>query len=818
MAPTTTAPSGPSLPPPGSVGTGTPSVWHRSAVRDLIFLAVLTAIVASFFWPLFVSRAWIPRGGGDLVSFLWPTYHFAARNLRSGTLPLWNPHLFSGAPFAADNQSGLFYPVNLATFTLFGPPSYRTMQALVIFHVWLAAAATFALLRGLRLRRIAALTGAVAFAFSDLFVTHLGNLNLNAAAAWLPLILWLTHRALAREHVGSAAAAGATLAVAALAGHAQMLLFIGFSLALYVIYHLATIAFGATRSFGGPVLRTIGLASLIAAVGIGGAALMLLPAYKMAAHTGRAHLDYSEATRYSLPPRALIGLLAPDFYGRGPAGFWGTWDRVEVGYAGVGTLVLAVCALIRCTVGPPIHLSPSPSPDHHPEDPQGPSSAFPTAFFGLLVPLAFLLAMGRYTPLYRFLYRWLPTFDQIRAPARLVVLANLGLAALAACGLHHLLQRRSHTDTSAQWLGVASVLAGLLLVALGLPVARSLPPPDRVAQASWAIAISAALLALNGSLVILVRRWSHVAWLFALLLIFDLIGLGSTLEIERHDPTLGFHHPQVISYLQRDRSVFRIDGAASSWQPNAALIHGLYDIGGVYNPLILAPYEAYRWALGQPGDPLYNLLGVKYVLADKDDPPGGDALVPVYTAAPEIDIYLNRAALPRALFVTSSIVVSDHAEAWQAIHDQTFDPTRTIVLERSQLQDAPAVDGTSRARHRPHHGEAADVAFARYDLNTVELAVKAPAAGWLFLSDVYYPGWRATVDGDPTPILRANYTFRAVQLAAGDHTVKMTFTPSTWRVGLVISVATWLALAVAAAAKLRARYQLSEAESGDRHP
>ncbi|MFW6115599.1 MAG: YfhO family protein [Chloroflexota bacterium] len=802
MAPTTPTPSSHSSPASRSLRAGKSSIWHRSWVRDLIFLALLSAIVGAFFWPLFLSRAWIPRGGGDLVSFLWPAYHFTARTLRSGALPLWNPHLHSGTPFIADNQSGLFYPVNLVAFTLFGPPSYRTMQALVIFHVWLAAAATFALLRELQLRRIAALTGAVAFAFSDLFVTHLGNLNLNATAAWLPLILWLTHRALARERVAWAAAAGATLAVAALAGHAQMLLFVGLALALYVVYHLVTVVRGR-RSVGVPALRTVGLALLILAVGVGGAALMLLPAYQMAGHTGRGHLDYAEATRYSLPPRALIGLLAPGFYGRGPAGFWGSWDRVEVGYAGVGTLILAAFALVGRASTSPGRRSGSQTYDQHTEDRRSPSRAFPTTFFALLIPVAFALAMGRHTPLYRVFYRWVPTFDQIRAPARIVVLANLGLAALAACGLHRLLQRRPQDNAAAWWLGAGSCFAALLFVALGLPLARSLPPPDRVSQATWAVIVAASLLALNGLLILLARRWAWAASLFSLLLVVELIALGSTVEIERSDPTRGFHHPQVVAFLEQDPSLFRIHAAARAWQPDAALMHGLYDVGGVYNPLTLAPYEAYRWAVGQPGETLYNLLGVKYVLVDKGDPPPGAPLVPVHSAASEVDVYLNTAALPRALFVSSAHLVTDHGAAWEAIHDPAFDPAHTVVLERNQMEDAPPGRHTPTAQDPPHQGAAAEVMFTRYDLNALQLTVAAPAAGWLFLSDVYYPGWRATVDGEPTPVLRANYTFRAVALQPGEHTVEMSFTAPIWRVGLAISAATWLALAAATAVKLR---------------
>ncbi|MGD2147707.1 MAG: hypothetical protein PVH41_13510, partial [Anaerolineae bacterium] len=387
-------------------------------IDDLACLALLALVVGAFFWPVFLQGAWIPRGGGDLVSFLWPMYGFAARSLRSGIVPLWNPHLHSGLPFAADNQSGLFYPLNLLTFAVFGPPSYAVMQGLVLVHIWLAAAAMFALLRGLGLGRPAAVLGGVAFGLSDLFVTHVGNLNLNATAAWLPLLVLLTHRALERRSAAWAARAGAVLAVAALAGHGQILLFLGLVMGLYVAVFLAKDALvplqcAAPRRRWRHGGQTLGLALLIAAVGLGGAALMLIPAYQMAVHSGRGHLPYQEATRYSLAPRALIGLIAPGFYGRGPANFWGPWDRVEVGYAGVGALVLATVALAGSLDYVCRGQSPGLPAEGGCADRQ---SRFPLAYFGGLIPVAFVLAMGRYTPVYRIAYRLVPTLDQIRAP------------------------------------------------------------------------------------------------------------------------------------------------------------------------------------------------------------------------------------------------------------------------------------------------------------------------------------------------------------------------------------------------------------------
>ena len=766
---------------------------------DVAALLLLALVVLAFFWPLILAGQWIPRGGGDLVSFLWPMVRFAARSLRAGLVPLWDPHLHSGVPFVADNQSGVFYPLNLLAFALFGEPSYGVMEALAVFHVWLAGACMFALARGLDLRRPAALVGAIAFALSDLFVTHVGNLNLNATAAWLPLLLLLTHRALTCGSPGWAAGAGAVLAVAALAGHGQMLLFLASALVLYLLYRLAV---DWRRGYRWE-LRTLGLMALVVAVGVGGAALTLLPAREMAAHTGRGHLPYDEATRYSLPPRALIGLLAPGFYGRGVTGFWGGWDRVEVGYAGVATLVLAAAAIAAHLRS---HLARLKNPQ--------PQTSFPAGFFALLVVLALLLALGRYTPLYSLLYRYAPTFDQVRAPARLILLADFGLAALAAYGLDLGLWKSSETSKVwSVWTALSALIAAGVLLAIGLPQAHTIPPHDRVPQATASIVVAAVLLALSGLFLCLTRfarARRRVAWLFVLLLAADLVGLGSTLEAEPNDPTPGFRHDDVVAFLRQDPNLFRIEVTAGAWQPDAALVHGLYDIGGVYNPLGLAPYQAYRWAVGERGASLYNLLGVKYVLADKARPPGDERLVPVYTANPAIDVYLNTAALPRALLVYRTQVVPDHAAAWAAIHAPDFDPTQTVVLEQAQVTSQLRI---TNYELRMANGEwriaNGDLQFVRYSPNEVELSAHTPVSGYLVLSDVYYPGWRATVDGVPAKVLRADYVFRAVFLPPGEHTVRMEFAPWTWRVGLAVSIVTWVGLGICAGLAVRKRLRRS---------
>jgi hypothetical protein len=132
-------------------------------------------------------------------------------------------------------------------------------------------------------------------------------------------------------------------------------------------------------------------------------------------------------------------------------------------------------------------------------------------------------------------------------------------------------------------------------------------------------------------------------------------------------------------------------------------------------------------------------------------------------------------------------VVDDHTAAWQALFAD-FDPTKTVILEEGQA------GSLSETGDRGLEIEGGTIQFVRYQSNEIVLAIEMPADGWLVLSQVYYPGWQATVDGERTKVLRADYTFRAVALAQGEHIVRMKFVPWSWRAGLAVSAVTWVGL------------------------
>jgi hypothetical protein len=127
------------------------------------------------------------------------------------------------------------------------------------------------------------------------------------------------------------------------------------------------------------------------------------------------------------------------------------------------------------------------------------------------------------------------------------------------------------------------------------------------------------------------------------------------------------------------------------------------------------------------------------------------------------------------------------------MRDPDFDPARTAILAGGQEIDAPPT-GSGAAQDG---GDAPAVTVLSYEPEEVLLRASLSAPGYVVLSDSYYPGWRAAVDGEPVAIERANLAFRSVYVPTGTHTVRWVYRPTSYRVGLGISAVALLALATA---------------------
>jgi hypothetical protein len=153
-----------------------------------------------------------------------------------------------------------------------------------------------------------------------------------------------------------------------------------------------------------------------------------------------------------------------------------------------------------------------------------------------------------------------------------------------------------------------------------------------------------------------------------------------------------------------------------------------------------------------------------------------------YTLAYDADtsvIFENTAALPRAFLAPRAVAIPPDDWSLTQLTDTSLNSRTTVLLERATATAAapsPVLDGPPLAE-----GERSDV--VRYEPDRVTVQVQANEQRYLVLSDSYFPGWRAWIDGRPVEVERANYLFRAVAVPPGQHLVEWRYQPVNLFVG-----------------------------------
>jgi hypothetical protein len=779
---------------------GVPGVrrWWPGARGEAGMIGLLTIIFLLFFWRLlFDQGVAIPKGGGDFNSFYYPLAAFAANQIHAGHFPLWNPYLYTGAPFAADYQAGALYPPNLLVWTVARPFTYGVFEALAIFHVWWASVTMYGFARTMGLRRAPSLIAGITFAYGGFMTAQLGHAPMIAVASWLPAILAALYRA-RHDSIGWTVLAGLGLTMATLAGHPQVL--------LYVI--TAAIAYGIFLAWAGrPIvapdvvadvgdgtaaadplarywLAALARLAVMLIIAAGLAAPLLLPAEQLSRRSVRAGIGYDNATQFSVQPVALLQLVLPKVFGDNPTNYWSAFANGEIwGYAGVAALILAVIGVLWRTR----------------------TASGLKVFFVALGGVALLGALGPFTPLHGWLYAFVPGYDRVRAAGRLLLLYDFAVAILAAWGLDALLDwiavpRGAHDELGLMLRqvrrGIGVVIAVLALGIIPLFYGLILRQDDPVNRPVIAVdGLNVLLLILLGVLALVWAIERHAigsraaAILTTALIVLDLFSATIGFNPTTDNLLSGFQQPAAERELiarTASSPPFRVDtdDIADRWQPSLAAIDSVDSVSGAYNPLQLADYAAFRErAQSSRSSALYGLLNVAYVGQPAEKPAPAD-WQKAFTGDKVVFYQPSRPPLPRAFVVGNAQPVADPGAAFDRIKAPDFDPAKIVYLQGG-VTATPADPGASPAT------------VTRDGTDGLTVHVTTANAGYLVMSDAYYPGWQATVDGQAANIMQADLAFRAVYLPdGGDHTVVFRFGPQWWLVGWGIAGLTALGIVV----------------------
>jgi hypothetical protein len=192
-----------------------------------------------------------------------------------------------------------------------------------------------------------------------------------------------------------------------------------------------------------------------------------------------------------------------------------------------------------------------------------------------------------------------------------------------------------------------------------------------------------------------------------------------------------------------------------------------------------------------------SLLSVGDVIQDPDDPPSRlPGLERVYDG-PDARVYRNADALPRAFLVERQRVVDGEEAALRATKSPLFDPRRVAVTEEFLPGIPPAA--------KPGGSAPGTAALTSYGSERATVRTRAARRSLAVLTDVHYPGWKATVDGEPADVERVDYLLRGVVVPPGRHEVEFFYEPASWRVGWLVSAVAVLGLLAATAVGVRRR-------------
>jgi hypothetical protein len=232
--------------------------------------------------------------------------------------------------------------------------------------------------------------------------------------------------------------------------------------------------------------------------------------------------------------------------------------------------------------------------------------------------------------------------------------------------------------------------------------------------------------------------------------------------------------------------------------------YGLYDARGYDYPVEERYAELWRRAITPSSDCNYafcpesagrspralralGLLGVTDLLQNRRDPP-----LPGFELAYEgadARVYRNPSSLPRAFLVDRQVVVDGGDAARAAVTAEDF-PARTVAVTEERL---PGLAEAAAGGSPPGDARIVDYGDERVSVDT-----DADRRALLVLTDSWFPGWKASVDGDDVPIERVDYLIRGVPVPAGKHRVEFRYEPASWRAGFVVSLLALIAILAAA--------------------
>ena len=747
-------------------------------------------------FPLLLFSPAIFRGqaliwGTPSLQFI-PWRILAWEQIQAGIWPFWNPLNGMGAPLLANYQLAFFYPPGwpLYALQLLGGSAWLAWghTLLLVAHLVWAGFGTARLVRRLGLGELPQVVAGLAFSLSAYLVARAGFFSMVWSAAWLPWILVCVDRlaaaGLPAKRWQAVGWLGLCVGMQLLSGHAQLtwysLIFAGGW----------TLVAGYSAGRWTRMAVTAGYALVGVLAGAALAAVQLIPTFELLMQSQRAAaVDFDFAMTYSFWPWRLLTFLAPSFFGNPAYGdYWGYasyWE--DAVYIGLLPFFMALTSLKWIRSGK--------SADQF-------QRGLPAKvrFLWLAALAGILLALGKNTPIFPFLYRNVPTFDMFQAPARYMLWPVFSLSVLCAVGLE---KWKRPTGKAMRRLRRVPVI--LAAVAIGAGMAILFVPGIKISFIysvfGWCLlALFFVGLLQRQPADTEVRTHEKWTWAVAILVGFDLLIAGwgqnpataasffvttalpgEPIQVESAGRL--FVDEETERRLKFDRFLRFEDyrpvenwiGMRAAQLPNLNILDGKASANN-FDPLRPARYDRWMEYISSlqpearlPWLKMMNVTEIESILPDESQTfefnpiEGGQ----------------------RFRFISCAVIARDEMDAWEKTRQMVENGLDQIVIE---------TDGVESLDCSLKSNDKINILSERADRLVISIATDVN--GWLSIADTWYPGWKASIDGMDVILYRANYAFRGIRIPAGNHTVVIHYQPDWWQPAVLVSMAGLLMLII----------------------
>ncbi len=753
-----------------------------SEPNDWQCIAIIVLLALIFFREVLLGNAFWWQ---DFLYYTYPVRNFAAASMVRGEIPFWNPFTFSGMPFLADIGTTVFYIpcIALNLFVEDGHLSYYWLELWGIAHYILAGVSMYYLAKSFDVRRVPALFAAVAFMLTGYMAVHAIHQSTMSLASWIPLIVLLFRRVLAERKWKWVFLAALVIGHSILTGFPQLSLYIYLFLLALFLFEI----FSQHRKdiFSREPLRMAFRAASCVGLSVALVAFQLLLTTELAELSHRTKITYEYSADGSLAWSQLITLIFPKFFGVssaqgyeyfGPGPYYYFWETCI--YLGVLPLLLMCFSILFWKRNKYIGF------------------LWGFAAFGIMY------ALGNNFFLHKRFFDYAPGFSTFRFPARITIFLALAAALLSSFVIQYLFYETPTKRESLLMKRILAVLVGMglllwLLVQSGM-LEGSFPflkDQHALSVIAKPLTVSLLLLIVSGVLVYtMITRGAKLRWIGAAIvavLFLDLSIFGDSHNNSKVNPAEYYGKAEnIVKFLKQEGTseYFRTNTRNAQgmiMDRNQGMMDRISTTEG-FVPLML------KRGIVQVGTPeqSFDLLNVKYktVLDQR-----GDGLT----------LAKNDTYLPRAFFLYEIYVAHSEDEMLAYLKSPAFNHRSTAVLEKD-----PGVvfqHDTTAPQWKAH--------IRDYKNNSIALDVETDRDGVLVLSEMYYPGWKAYVDGAETAVFSVDYNLRGMIVPRGSHHVEVRFKPEFLALGGMISVGTLLVCGIGLAASTMKSRKQSEGQT-----